>query len=236
MSELINNIFHQDIKSGWMDIFIEFHKLYPNYFNDIEILLKNIKYYPNKENIFECFKHFDIQETKCVFLGQDPYINEINYKGIIIPQAMGLSFSVPEQYKVLPPSLKNIFKELKSDLKCNLPKTGDLINWVNNKVLLLNVALTVQAGKSGSHIKMWEKFTNYIIQKISEKCSNVVFILLGNFAKTKKKFIDTKKHCVIEGVHPSPLSAHNGFFGSKIFSKTNEYLAQNNIEKINWII
>jgi uracil-DNA glycosylase len=147
---------------------------------------------------------------------------------------MGLSFSVPEQYKVIPPSLKNIFTELKSDIKCYTPKNGNLMNWVANKVLLLNSSLTVEKGKSGSHIKYWEKFTNYIIKSISDNCENVVFILLGNFAKSKKQFIDGDRHCIIEGVHPSPLSAYNGFFGSKIFSQTNKYLAEHNISEIDW--
>ena len=219
-----------------MDIINEFIQDNPKYFDNINKLLKDIKYYPYPENIFNCFKFFDIDELKCVFLGQDPYINEIVYNGQIIPQAMGLSFSVPEQFTILPPSLKNIFIELKNDIKCNLSKKGNLYNWINNKNLLLNSSLTVQAGISNSHMKYWKKFTNYIIKKISEKCSNIVFILLGNFAKTKKKFININKHHIIESSHPSPLSAHTGFFGSKIFSKTNDYLIKNNISIIGWFI
>lgn len=223
-----------DIKLSWLELILDYHKNNSNYFDNINILLQN-KFYPNKQNIFECFKYFDLEETKCVLLGQDPYINEENINGIVIPQAMGLSFSVNKQIKI-PPSLKNIFTELKSDLGIEPPKNGDLTNWTKNNVLLLNAALTVEPKKSGSHLKQWEKFTDYIIKNISDKCSNVVFILLGNYAKSKVKYIDTKKHCIIQGVHPSPLSAHSGFFGSKIFSKTNQYLIQNNIQMIDWTL
>jgi uracil-DNA glycosylase len=226
--DILNNL--TDIKPTWNDIILTYHLNNPKYFDSINNLLEN-KFYPNKENIFECFKYFDMEQTKCVLLGQDPYINEENN----IPQAMGLSFSVNKTIKI-PPSLKNIFTELKSDLGINPPNNGDLTNWAKNNILLLNAALTVVPKKSGSHLKLWEPFTDYIIKTISDKRDNIVFILLGNYAKSKVKYIDTKKHCVIQGVHPSPLSAHSGFFGSKIFSKTNHYLAQNNIQEINWNI
>jgi uracil-DNA glycosylase len=219
-----------DIKLSWANLIIDYHTTHDKYFDNIEDLLQS-KFYPKRENIFECFKYFDIEQTKCVLLGQDPYINEENN----IPQAMGLSFSVHQKIKI-PPSLKNIFIELKADLGINPPTNGDLTNWAKNNILLLNAALTVEPKKSGSHLKVWEPFTDYIIKNISDKCNNVVFILLGNYAKGKKKYIDTKKHCIVEGVHPSPLSAHNGFFGSKIFSKTNQYLLKNNIYEIDWAL
>jgi uracil-DNA glycosylase len=223
-----------DIKLSWTNLIIDYHTKNNNYFDNIEKLLQT-KFYPKRENIFECFKYFDIEQTKCVLLGQDPYINEENLNGYIIPQAMGLSFSVNKNIKI-PPSLRNIFMELKSNLNIPIPISGDLTNWAKNNVLLLNAGLTVKQKESGSHIKVWEPFTDYIIKNISDKCNNIVFILLGNYAKSKVKYIDTKKHCIIQCVHPSPLSANKGFFGSNIFSKTNEYLLQNNIQEIDWSI
>lgn len=231
----------ENVKTSWIDLILNYNikndKFIDNFniiSNHLDTLYQN-KIYPNKENIFECFKYFNLQDTKCVLLGQDPYINEETINNITIPQAMGLSFSV-NQYVKIPPSLKNIFIELKSDIAIEIPKNGNLTNWAKNNVLLLNSALTVEPKKSGSHLKIWEHFTDYIIKTISNECNNVVFILLGNFAKSKAKYIDKKKHCIIESIHPSPLSARNGFFGSKIFSKTNNYLLQNNIQEIDWTI
>jgi uracil-DNA glycosylase len=221
-------LLHSDIKSSWLQLILDYHNK-TNFLDNIKNILDKTNYYPNKDNIFECFKYFELDQIKCVLLGQDPYINEENN----IPQATGLSFSVDQQLKKLPPSLKNIFIELKSDLGCTIPKSGNLINWVKNGVLLLNASLTVEKGKSGSHMKLWEGFTDFIIKSISERTINTVFILLGNFAKSKKKLINLS-HCIIEAVHPSPLSASQGFFGSKIFSKTNKYLVENEISEIDW--
>ena len=197
---------------------------------------KGMKIFPSPNLVFNTFKYFDVNELKVVLLGQDPYIRYENIEDIIIPQAMGLSFSVPASIKKIPPSLKNIFKELSNDINYfNTPKTGDLTRWVEEeKILLLNSSLTVVEGKSNSHQKIWESFTDDIIKFISSKTDNIVFILLGNYAKSKSKLIDIDKHYIVKGVHPSPLSASRGFFGSKIFSKTNNFLRDEEIEQINW--
>ena len=200
--------------------------------------------YPNVENVFETFKYFNVKELKVVILGQDCYINCIKKNNILIPQANGLAFSVSKEHRI-PPSLNNIYKELKeSNEDFIMPNHGDLSKWViQEKILLLNSALTVEHGKSNSHIKLWEPITDNIIKLISEKCNNIVFILWGNFAKSKKKFIDSSKHYIIEGVHPSPLACKynlkgtsKSFFGHNYFNKANEYLIKNNIEEINWNI
>ena len=191
--------------------------------------------FPNKENILETFKYFDLQDTKVVFLGQDPYINSIIENGIEIPQATGLAFSVPENFK-LPPSLRNIFKELNNEFEdYEIPKNGSLIRWVKEEnILLLNTALTVKKGLSNSHQKKWCNITDDVIKYISKNSNNVIFLLLGNNAKSKIKYIDQKKHKVISGVHPSPLSANRGFFGSNIFKKVNEELVKFGKSEIQW--
>jgi uracil-DNA glycosylase len=178
--------------------------------------------YPSKNNIFECFRHFELNETKLVFLGQDPYINK--------DEAMGLSFSVPKSNKNIPPSLRNIYKELKINRN-----HGDLTHWVSDsQFLLLNTSLTVLEGKSNSHAIIWKNYTNKIIQDISNQTNKIIFLLLGNYAKSKIDFIDCNKHIVITGVHPSPLSACRGFLGSNIFDKVNsEYFKLFN-KNINW--
>lgn len=200
--------------------------------------------YPNVENIFETFKYFSVKDLKVVILGQDCYINCIKKNNDIIPQANGMAFSVSKEHRI-PPSLNNIYKELSESYEnFIIPSHGDLSKWVTEeKVLLLNSALTVEHGKSNSHMKLWEPVTDNIIKMISEKRNNIVFILWGNFAKSKKKFIDCKKHYIVEGVHPSPLSCRynmkgtsKSFFGHDYFNKVNQYLEENNISKINWDI
>ena len=182
--------------------------------------------YPPKEDIFAALKNTPFKDTKVVIVGQDPYHGE--------GEAMGLSFSVHEGIK-LPPSLKNIYQELKDDLGYEPVKSGDLTKWTKEGVLLLNATLTVVKDTANSHAKLgWDKFTDYVIKVLNEKEEPVVFILWGNFAKTKKEFITNPKHLVIESAHPSPFSARNGFFGSKPFSRTNEFLKKNNIEEIDW--
>lgn len=184
--------------------------------------------YPLKENIFNALKLTSYKDTKVVIMGQDPYHGE--------GEAHGLSFSVQDGIK-LPPSLKNIYKEMESDLGIKPSVTGDLTCWAKEGVLLLNSTLTVIKDKPNSHSKLgWSDFTDYIIKKINEKEEPVVFILWGNFAKSKKKFITNPIHLVIESAHPSPFSARNGFFGSKPFSKTNEFLKKNKLDTINWKI
>jgi uracil-DNA glycosylase len=203
---------------------------------DRENNLKEKKILPEPKLVFNAFKHFELKELKVVLLGQDPYIRYEIHDGKIIPQAMGLAFSVPKEIKKIPPSLKNIFKELKNNIEgFNIPDNGDLTRWVKEeKILLLNSALTVIEGKSSSHQKIWEKLTDSIIKYISDNTENIIFILLGNFAKNKSKLIDLDKHYIIKGVHPSPLSASRGFFGSKIFSRTNEFLKDEELNEIDW--
>ena len=182
--------------------------------------------YPSMYDIFNAFKLTPFSKVKVVILGQDPYHGE--------GQAMGLSFSVPKN-KELPPSLKNIYKELKDDLGVNPPDSGDLTAWAKQGVLLLNTVLTVRAGMANSHAgKGWEILTDDVIKKISGDRKNVVFILWGNNARSKKSLIDKSKHLILESAHPSPLSAYNGFFNSKPFSKTNTYLSARGIEPIDW--
>lgn len=182
--------------------------------------------YPSMYDIFNAFKFTPFKDVKVVILGQDPYHN--------VGQAMGLSFSVPNGID-LPPSLKNIYKELHDDLGVTPPQNGNLTFWAKQGVLLLNTVLTVRAGHANSHAgKGWEVLTDGVIKKISEQKENVVFILWGNNARSKKKLIDRTKHCIIESAHPSPLSAYNGFFGSRPFSKTNAYLSLHGLDPISW--
>ena len=201
-------------------------KEYQAFFQKIEKEYQNKIIYPKKENIYNALKLTPYENVKVVIVGQDPYHGE--------NEAHGLSFSVQKGIK-LPPSLKNIYKELLNDLNIVEPNCGDLTSWAKEGVLLLNSVLTVEKDKPASHAKIgWNKYTDYIIQKINEKEKPVVFILWGNFAKTKRELITNPKHLVITSAHPSPFSARNGFFGSKPFSKTNEFLKENNIKPINW--
>ncbi|MBC7836593.1 uracil-DNA glycosylase [Acetobacteraceae bacterium] len=184
--------------------------------------------YPPPKYIFRAFELTPFDDVKVVILGQDPYHN--------IHQAHGLSFSVEEGQR-LPPSLQNIFKEIESDLGESLKnKTGDLSRWAKQGVLLLNATLTVRAHLAGSHQgKGWEAFTDAAIRALSDQREHLVFILWGNYARTKGTHIDRSKHLVIESPHPSPLAAHHGFFGSKPFSRANEYLIEHSKEPINWL-
>jgi uracil-DNA glycosylase len=182
--------------------------------------------FPPKEQIFQALQFTDIEQVKVVILGQDPYHGP--------GQAHGLSFSVPEGER-LPPSLRNIYKELAADTGKAIPKSGNLSQWAKQGVLLLNAVLTVESGLAGSHAgKGWEDITDSIIKAVSDSCESVVFILWGNYALKKKELIDTSKHQIITSVHPSPLSASRGFFGSKPFSKTNSYLAARGKQPIDW--
>ena len=181
--------------------------------------------FPCKENIFNAFNITDYDDVKVVIMGQDPYHGE--------GEAMGLSFSVNNGIK-LPPSLKNIYKELYDDLGITRI-SGDLTDWSKQGVLLLNSTLTVVKDTPGSHAKIgWQTFTDEVIRKVNEKTTPVVFILWGNYARSKKDLITNPIHLIIESNHPSPFSARKGFFGSKPFSKTNEFLKKNNIEEIKW--
>lgn len=182
--------------------------------------------YPKHENIFNALKFTPYHKVKVVIVGQDPYHGE--------NQAHGLSFSVMEGIK-LPPSLKNIFKELENDLGIKPSLSGNLTHWCHEGVLLLNTSLTVVGGEPNSHKDIgWQKLTDYIIKVLNLKEDPVVFILWGKYAQTKKDLITNKKHLIIESSHPSPFSAHQGFFGSRPFSKTNNFLIKNKKEPINW--
>jgi uracil-DNA glycosylase len=185
------------------------------------------KCFPPGKLIFNAFDHCPPEKIKVVILGQDPYHG--------LGQAHGLCFSVPEGIPH-PPSLINIFKELKEDEQISYPKSGDLTPWTKQGVLLLNATLTVQAHRAGSHQgKGWEKFTNQVIQILSDQYENIVFILWGGYAKQKLKLIDGKKHFVLTSGHPSPLSANKGYwFGNKHFSKTNNYLTKKGKDPVDW--
>ena len=182
--------------------------------------------FPEKNNIFNALKHTPYEKVKVVIVGQDPYHGE--------GEAHGLSFSVQKGIKC-PPSLQNIYKELESDLGIKSPNCGDLTAWAKEGVLLLNATLTVVKDNPNSHKDIgWSLLTDAIIKHINLKEEPVVFILWGNFARSKKVFINNPKHLIVESTHPSPFSAHNGFFGSKPFSKTNTFLIKNKIKPINW--
>lgn len=206
----------------------EFQK---EYLQELESFLKSEvdngqSIFPDRENIFEALNKTPINKVKVVIIGQDPYHGE--------GQAHGLSFSVQDGVKV-PPSLRNIYKELSEDLGIVTPENGNLTRWAEEGVLLLNDVLTVRKSEAASHQKKgWEVFTNRIIELLSERCENVVFILWGSGAQKKGKKVDEQKHLIIKSVHPSPLSSYRGFFGSKPFSKCNQYLLDNGISEINW--
>lgn len=182
--------------------------------------------FPPAKLIFNAFDHTPFDKVKVVILGQDPYHN--------VGQAHGLSFSVNDGIQQ-PPSLMNIFKEIEADLNISRPISGNLTRWADQGVLLLNATLTVEAHKAGSHQKKgWEQFTDEAIKKLAAERENIVFLLWGAYAQKKVEFIDERKHLVLKSVHPSPLSAHRGFFGCKHFSQTNDYLKSKDITPIKW--
>lgn len=184
------------------------------------------KVFPKTDDVFKALHLTPYKDVKVVILGQDPYHND--------NQAMGLSFSVPKGI-ALPPSLLNIYKELHDDLGVQQPTSGDLTKWAERGVLLLNAVLTVRAHQAASHQgKGWEIFTDSVLKALNEREEHLVFILWGGFARKKKVLIDTSKHTVIESAHPSPLSAYNGFFGSKPFSKANKALEAHGQAPIDW--
>lgn len=217
------------IESSWKDkLSTEFGK---PYFTELTEFVKE-EYqsgtvYPDPKHIFRAFALTPFEKVKVVILGQDPYHGA--------KQAIGLSFAV-EEGMPLPPSLRNIYKELESDLGTSVRVPhGDLSRWAAQGVLLLNATLTVRASEAGSHQgKGWELFTDAVIKTLSDEREHLVFILWGNYARTKGVHIDRSKHCVIESAHPSPFSAAKGFFGSKPFSKANEYLKSHGETSIDW--
>ena len=182
--------------------------------------------YPDMYDLYNCFRFTPLKEVRAVILGQDPYHEP--------GQAHGLCFSV-RPGTPLPPSLKNIFKEIESDLGIKEPECGDLTKWAREGVLLLNTTLTVREHAANSHAGCgWQWFTDGVIETVSDRCENVAFILWGRNARSKKPLIDGAKHLIIESAHPSPLSAYYGFFGSRPFSKTNEYLKAHSRGEIDW--
>lgn len=217
-----------NIEKTWKEkLSNEFEK---EYFQQLVSFVKsevnNKTIYPPAREIFKAFDACPFDEVKVVILGQDPYHGE--------GQANGLCFSVTPGIP-MPPSLVNIFKERKSDLGKSMPPNGDLTTWAKQGVLLLNATLTVASKSPGSHQKKgWEQFTDAAISKLSEEKENLVFILWGAYAQKKGAVIDRSKHFVIESPHPSPFAAHRGFFGSRPFSKANEYLNEVNREQIEW--
>ncbi|MEG0050597.1 MAG: uracil-DNA glycosylase [Terrisporobacter sp.] len=218
------------LENDWANLLNdEFQK---DYYINLRAFLKeeyaNHDIYPNMYNIFEALKHTSYKDTKVLILGQDPYHGE--------KQAHGLAFSVQPGVRT-PPSLLNIYKELKEDLACFIPNNGYLIPWSDQGVLLLNTALTVRAHEANSHKnKGWEIFTDEIIKKLNERKDPVIFVLWGSNARKKIEIIDTSRHFVLESPHPSPLSARRGFFGCKHFSKVNDILITLGKDPINWQI
>jgi len=216
------------IEKSWKEnLSSEFEK---KYFQELVEFVKgeyqNKTVFPPAKEIFKAFDACPFDEVKVVILGQDPYHG--------VGQANGLCFSVRPSVP-MPPSLVNIFKERKDDLGKSIPPNGDLTFWAKQGVLLLNATLSVASKSPGSHQKKgWEDFTDAAIQKLSEKKENIVFILWGAYAQKKGAIIDRKKHFIIESPHPSPFAAHRGFFGSKPFSRCNEYLTSQNRAPIDW--
>lgn len=219
------------IEQSWKQVLAE--EFAKPYFEQIVLHLKTERaagkvIYPPGSLIFNAFEHTTFDKVKVVILGQDPYHGP--------SQAHGLSFSVPDGI-ALPPSLVNIFKELKNDIGMPIPQRGNLTEWANQGVLLLNAVLSVRANEPASHAKIgWMNFTDAVIQKISAEKKGVVFLLWGKFAQEKANLIDVTKHHILKAAHPSPFSADKGFFGCKHFSKTNTLLMQQGVDPINWIL
>ena len=216
------------IEQSWKNLLKdEFKKNYfVNLVNFVKREYKTQTIYPPGKEIFKAFDLCPVQNVKVVIIGQDPY----HGKG----QAHGLCFSVKDGIAI-PPSLKNIYKELHDDTGKEIPKTGNIEHWAKQGILMLNATLTVRAGKAGSHQgKGWETFTDAAIKKIAKTTGNLVFMLWGAYAQKKGQVIDTDKHYILKSPHPSPLSAYNGFFGCKHFSKTNEFLKSNGKKEIKW--
>ena len=216
------------MKGRWKEIFEE--EIKKEYFSDLQLFVgdQRIKeiVYPPQSLVFNAFDLCPFEEVKVVIIGQDPYHGQ--------GQANGLSFSVNDGVK-FPPSLRNIFKEYKRDLNKEIPFSGNLEPWAKQGVLLLNATLTVKEKEPGSHQKRgWEEFTDEIISRLNKEKEGLAFVLWGAYAQKKGLRIDDERHFVLKSAHPSPFSARNGFFGSKPFSKVNEYLVRKGIDKIDW--
>ncbi len=219
---------HVTIEHSWKQALkAEFRK---SYFFELSNIIKasylNQVTYPAVNDIFNAFSLCPFDKVRVVIIGQDPY----HRKG----QAQGLAFSVPDNIKI-PPSLRNIYKEVANDIGKEMPKNGNLEHWAKQGVLLLNTVLTVEEGQPASHDGIgWETFTDAVIKSISEEKENVVFLLWGRLAQRKTKLINEEKHLILKAPHPSPLSAHRGFLGCRHFSQTNDYLKAKSLPEINW--
>ena len=219
-----------NLNADWKEFLsYEFQK---SYFLELQSFIEN-EYvtktiYPAQENIFRAFNLLALDKVKVVIIGQDPYHGK--------DQGNGLAFSVYENIKI-PPSLKNIYKELVDDMDCPIPRNGDLSSWARQGILMINSVLTVEETKANSHKgKGWEIFTDRVIEKLSLDFEHIVFILWGGPSQKKEVLIDSDKHLVLKAPHPSPLSSYRGFFGSKPFSKTNEYLKKHKRGEIEWCL
>lgn len=218
------------ITNDWLtDIGKEFHK---DYYKELYQFVKNeytgYEVFPQSDDIFSAFHLTPLSKVKVVILGQDPYHN--------VGQAHGLCFSVKPDVDI-PPSLVNIYKELHDDLGCKIPNNGYLVKWAEQGVLMLNTVLTVRAHQANSHQgRGWEEFTDAVIKAVNDQDRPIVFILWGRPAGNKKSMLNNPKHLILQAPHPSPLSSYRGFFGSKPFSKTNQFLESNNIAPIDWQI
>jgi len=226
MSEKVS--INPTINESWKEVLVK--EFQSDYFKSLKTFLieerKKHLIYPPASRIFASFNYTPFDKVNVVLLGQDPYHGE--------RQANGLCFSVSNNIPQ-PPSLQNIFKELTSDLRIPIPKTGNLEPWAKQGVLLLNATLTVRANQAGSHQKQgWENFTDAVIKTLSENRKGLVFLLWGRFAQAKEILIDKSKHHILKAPHPSPFSVHSGFFGCKHFSKTNELLKQEGLQEIDW--
>lgn len=218
------------ITNDWLDAIGKEFKTpyYKELYEFVKEEYKRYVTYPNADDIFNAFHFTPLNQVKVVILGQDPYHNE--------GQAHGLCFSVKPEVDI-PPSLANIYTELKNDLGCYIPNNGYLENWAKQGVLLLNTVLTVRAHQANSHQgKGWERFTDAVIQAVNAQDRPIVFLLWGRPAQNKKIMLNNSKHLILEAPHPSPLSAYRGFMGCKHFSKTNEFLIKNGIGPIDWQI
>ena len=220
------------LHSSWMNVLsVEFQQ---DYFKNLMEFITSEKnkgklIFPSSADIYNAFNLTPLSKVKVVILGQDPYHGD--------GQAHGLSFSVKDDIK-LPPSLKNMFKELEDDIDAfQLPTSGNLSKWAAQGVLLLNAILTVEAHKAASHQKQgWEQLTDNVIKLVSKECEHVVFLLWGKYAEQKERLIDEQKHLILKAAHPSPFSAYRGFFGCKHFSKVNEYLNSEGRTAIDWVL
>lgn len=219
------------INNDWLDsIKDEFKKPYYNQlYKFVSDEYSRVRIFPPAEDIFNAFHFTPLSKVKVLILGQDPYHNE--------NQAHGLSFSVLPEQKVIPPSLQNIYKELRDDIGCDIPNNGYLKKWTDQGVLLLNTVLTVRAHQANSHQGQgWEKFTDAVIQAVNKQDRPIVYLLWGRPAQSKIPMLTNPKHLILKAPHPSPLSSHRGFFGCRHFSQTNEFLEKNGVEPIDWQI